>query len=194
MFGKDSTPSTVLKFPSEIVRLSNMKHLHLERLSTPNTSWLVDAMLAMTALTSLYFQDESSAIGFVPTRVPTEIGSLTALECIDWKDTLMTGTFPMALLRLTTLTHLGLTANDFVGTIPTELGLLKNLNYLAMAVNKLTGFVPSEIGELSHLGIAEFQFNPLSPPVPPEACALGIKFLTGWDETIGYDPYSDGCE
>ena len=187
-----------LASPSEIARLSNMKHLHLKWISTPNTSWFADAMLAMTQLTTLTIVEQTDSIGFVATTVPTEIGILTALEYLDLSNSYRTGTLPMACAQLTMLTLLSLAGNDLIGTIPTELGLLTNLVYLSLVENKLTGFLPSEIGELSHLSIAAFQFNQLSPPVPPEVCALGIEISTTFieGEFLASDTYSyrDGCK
>ena len=186
-----------LTFPSEIALLSNMKHFHLEALSSPDALWLKDAALAMTALTSLTFILQPEGAGSVSMKVPTEIGSLRALKFLDLGNSLMSGTLPVALTQLTTLTHLDLSVNTLSGTIPTELGLLTNLNFLAMFANTLTGFVPSEIGELSFLGMADFAGNPLSPPVPPEACTLGRKVKITWqllDFTSDRDVAVDGCQ
>ena len=197
VLAREYIPVNMLTFPSEISHLTNMMHLRLENLSTPNTAWFVDALEAMTALTSLYLTDQDGVTGFVPMTIPEEIGMLTALELLGITKAAMTGTVPTTLARLTKLTVLDVSYNHFVGTIPTELGLLTNLNILKMHDNDLAGFLPSEIGALSNLSVADFARSELSWPVPSEVCALGIEIIIPCEDNSDFfsprDTWCNAC-
>ena len=190
----------MIAIPSEINLLSNTRALHLEGLATPSNSWMTDALLAMTGLTTLSLHNDANVFGHDSSILPTQIGRHTALESISLVNAGLTGTLPTELALLTTLTSLELWWNHLSGTIPTELGLLTDLVVLDLSENTLlTGFVPSEIGALTNLSVANFAFTRLSQQIPPQVCALGLEVsmtqnINNPDIQMGFDGgYIDAC-
>ncbi|KAM3257005.1 hypothetical protein ACQJBY_049404 [Aegilops geniculata] len=64
----------------------------------------------------------------------------------------LSGPFPMALTRITTLTNLSIEANEFRGQIPAEIGHLTQLEKLRISGNNLSGRVPDFLAKLTKLG------------------------------------------
>lgn len=83
--------------------------------------------------------------------LPTEIGSLTALNSFHWSNFDISGTLPTELGRLTNLAVLALSDTLISGVIPTQLGQLTSLSEALLQANRLAGPVPSEFGRLSNL-------------------------------------------
>ncbi len=161
-----------IAIPSEVTLLSNMRHLDLSGVATPNDAWLVDAMEAMTGLRTLSLG--SSEVPSASSTIPTQIGLLTAMESIFLKISLS-------------------------GTIPTELGLLTDLVALDLSDNQeLTGYVPSEVGALTNLSVVNFRRTMLSQQIPPEVCALGLEIRMS-EKPLAYvynvgDAVMDACK
>ncbi|KAI2491093.1 transmembrane receptor protein serine/threonine kinase [Fragilaria crotonensis] len=124
-----------IAIPSEVTLLSNIRTLYLDGVATPSNTWLTDAFVAMTDLTSLSVVSDANRLGHNSSTLPTHIGRLTALESVAFLINEWTGTLPTELARLTKLTSLELWSNRFSGTIPTELGLLTDLVVLDMSDN-----------------------------------------------------------
>ncbi|GLJ18838.1 hypothetical protein SUGI_0336490 [Cryptomeria japonica] len=123
-------------------------------------------------------------------ELPSEIGSLTALQSLDFSyNTGLTGRIPSSLGNLGSLFELLLVGCSFSGRIPAELGNLPRLKTLDLNTNKLGGTIPAALGNLSRLywldinirgtlpvelgklgsaGHFHFNKNQLQGPIPPE--------------------------
>ncbi|KAI2509688.1 hypothetical protein MHU86_4670 [Fragilaria crotonensis] len=177
----------LIAIPSEVALLSNMRFFYLEGVATPTNTWLADAMVSMTGLTSLSVANNANLFGQESGILPTQIGRLTALESINFFNAGLTGTLPTELARLTKLTYLAFWSNILSGTIPTVLGLLTDLIVLDLSDNlMLTGFVPSEVGSLTKLSVVDFAITSLSQQIPPEVCALGLEVTMSKDDKGQY--------
>ncbi|XP_044397169.1 probable LRR receptor-like serine/threonine-protein kinase At1g07650 isoform X2 [Triticum aestivum] len=78
----------------------------------------------------------------------------------------LSGPFPMALTRITTLTSLSIEANEFRGQIPAEIGHLKQLEKLIISTNEFTGPLPAALSLLTNLTDLRISGNNLSGRVP----------------------------
>ncbi len=182
----------VIAIPSEVSHLSNMRALYLNGIVTPNDTWLAEAAVAMTGLTTLSFQNDLNLVRSDTYILPTQIGRLTSLESISLVNTRLAGRLPTEFGLLTKLTNLELVSNDLSGTIPTEIGLLTDLVVLNLSfVSLLMGFVPSEMGALTNLSEADFRFTSMSAQIPPEVCSLGLEVMM--TETINEITF-DACK
>ncbi|KAI2503353.1 hypothetical protein MHU86_11073 [Fragilaria crotonensis] len=175
--------------PSEVALLSNMMHLVFFGIVIPSNTWLTDALVVMTGLTSLVLTNEANINVQHSSTIPTQIGLLTALDDIKLINTGLNGTLPTELARLTKLTFLELWSNDLSGTIPSELGLLTDLAVFNLFYNHmLTGFVPSEVGLLTNLSIVDLRSTGLSIQIPPEVCAHGLEvIMSGFGDAWTFD-------
>lgn len=113
-----------------------------------------------------------------------KIGNLTKIDSLDlwgapWdltqlnyvtKDerTLLSGTIPAEIGKLTNATYIVLGRNKFTGEIPNELGNLTNLTYLDIAGCKLSGKLPETLGNLKSLSTLFVSENELSGELPSQ--------------------------
>ncbi len=94
------------------------------------------------------------------------------VSSLQLDDNQLTGSIPIELGTLTTLTSLFLGANQLTGSIPKELGSLANLQVLNLVDNQLTGSIPMELGTLTNLEILELTSNQLTGGIPVEFGSL----------------------
>ncbi|XP_044985349.1 probable LRR receptor-like serine/threonine-protein kinase At1g07650 isoform X1 [Hordeum vulgare subsp. vulgare] len=78
----------------------------------------------------------------------------------------LSGPFPMALTRITTLTSLSIEANEFRGQIPAEIGHLTQIDKLIISTNEFTGPLPAALSLLTNLTDLRISGNNLSGRVP----------------------------
>ncbi len=122
----------------------------------------------LTALTVLDLQNNQL------TAVPAELGRLTALTDLSFYNNRLTAV-PTELGQLTALTDLSLSGNQLT-TVPAELGQLTALTRLSLSKNQLTT-VPAELGQLAALTVLYVQKNKLTL-VPAELGQLtALKYL-----------------
>ena len=159
--------------------------------------------------------EQLKILGGFTGQIPSEIGSLTKLEHL-WigQFTKLTGPLPPALGRLTNLTRLDLSNNQFgsplppeignltslkifyannaglTGPLPPELGNLVNLESLDLSDNQLSGPLPPELGNLASLEYLRLRNNQLTGPIPPELGELGNleELRLGGNELTGCIP------
>ena len=98
--------------------------------------------------------------------LPALLGSLSALEVLDFHRNVLTGSIPPELGKLTTLKSLNLGVNRFEGPIPPELGALTNLEELLLRRNSLSGPLPPELGNLRNLIGIGLKRNRLTGALP----------------------------
>ena len=99
----------------------------------------------------------------------------------------LSGSIPVGLGGLSSLTNLRLSNNQLTGSIPVELGNLSNLSSLSLWNNQLTGAIPRELGNLSALTLLRLEWNELTGTIPAQlgnlvnldSMYLGGNRLTG---------------
>lgn len=104
--------------------------------------------------------------------IPPEVGRLTNLTSLDLSTNQFTGQIPPELTQLTNLTNLNLSVNSLTGPIPTELGQLTKLTDLDLEWNDFTGPIPTELSRLTNLINLNFRFNNLTGPISLELIQL----------------------
>jgi len=83
------------------------------------------------------------------------------------------GTIPSEIGELTGLVSLDFRNNNIEGTIPTEFGSLASLETLLFDSNDLlSGSIPNDFGNLINLQKLQLQYTGLSGSMPNEICAL----------------------
>ena len=131
-------------------------------------------------------------------RIPTQLGSLSALRELRLSGHSLTGNIPAALGNLSrtlqslnlysntltgkippqlaalshTLTTLNLGQNRLTGAIPPQLSTLTKLQTLNLYSNTLTGTIPADLGNLSNLRQLNLSTNQLTGTIPPELSTL----------------------
>ena len=100
--------------------------------------------------------------------IPVEIGNLTSLSELFLGFNQLSGTIPVEIGNLTSLIALFLGGNQLSGTIPVEIGNLTSLRSLTLGGNQLSGTIPVEIGNLTSLRSLTLGGNQLSGTIPVE--------------------------
>jgi signal recognition particle receptor subunit beta len=123
-------------------------------------------------------REEGTALflsGLGLTRVPAEVGKLSALTELYLTENQLTGV-PAELSQLTVLKQLWLHKNRLT-TLPAELGKLTALTRLSLYQNQVTA-IPAELGELTALRQLDLKNNHLTA-VPAELGKLtGLRLLS----------------
>jgi Leucine-rich repeat (LRR) protein len=109
--------------------------------------------------------------------LPIEIANLTSLTFLDFYQNQLTGNIPVEMGNLINLTSMIFYGNKLSGSIPPSLGNLVNLETLTFGVNQLSGSIPSELSTLNKLTGLELIGNQLSGGIPPE---LGLLTSLGY--------------
>jgi hypothetical protein len=78
--------------------------------------------------------------------LPTELGSLVALEEFDVSENRLNGTLPESLKQWVKLRTFNITSNNITGTLPASYAAWSHLKTFNALVNSLTGTLPPEYG------------------------------------------------
>ncbi len=104
--------------------------------------------------------------------IPVQLGNLTSLTSLNLSGNRLTGNIPTQLGSLTALTNLSLYNNRLSGSIPSELGSLTALTNLSLGRNSLSGSIPSELGSLTSLTSLNFSRNQFTGAIPTQLGSL----------------------
>ncbi len=104
--------------------------------------------------------------------IPVEIGNLTSLTSLYFHQNEISGSIPSTVGNLINLTELAISENNLSGIIPIEIGNLTSLEELWLLDNDLTGEIPSEIGNMMDLNKVYLSYNELSGNIPTEITDL----------------------
>ena len=98
--------------------------------------------------------------------IPSEIGSLSALQILSLRNNVLNGPIPSSLGQLSNLTVLHLYFNQLTGGVPKELGQLSGLTQLHLYANQLSGTLPPELGQLANVTQLLLYTNNLDGSIP----------------------------
>ena len=94
--------------------------------------------------------------------IPPQLGNLSFLVQLEFRNNSFHGTLPSELSRLRRLKLIRFSFNDFIGTIPSWFGLLSELQTFDLYGNQFSGFIPNAIFNLSALQVLDLRNNQLS--------------------------------
>ncbi|TVU09264.1 hypothetical protein EJB05_42722 [Eragrostis curvula] len=78
----------------------------------------------------------------------------------------LSGPFPVALTKITTLTNLSIEGNEFHGLIPPQIGHLIHMEKIILSTNEFTGHIPDALSLLTNLTDLRVSGNNLSGRLP----------------------------
>ncbi|EEC84403.1 hypothetical protein OsI_30981 [Oryza sativa Indica Group] len=78
----------------------------------------------------------------------------------------LSGPFPIALTKITTLTNLSIEGNNFYGPIPSDIGHLMQMEKLILSANEFSGPLPAALARLTNLTDLRISGNNFSGRVP----------------------------
>ena len=91
--------------------------------------------------------------------------SYGSVEEISIRHLGLTGSIPMRIGDLQSLTSFDISDNSLIGSIPSSVGSLSKLNFLSLTKNSLTGTIPFELSSLVALTTLELSSNFLTTGV-----------------------------
>ncbi|KAK9026676.1 hypothetical protein V6N11_039510 [Hibiscus sabdariffa] len=111
--------------------------------------------------------------------IPSELGSIPALEGLLLGDNSFSRVIPESLLNLRNLAILDLSMNNFGGEMQEVFGRFKQLKSLVLQGNSYTdGLSSSGIHKLTNISRLDLSYNNFSGPLPAEISRMvGLKFL-----------------
>ncbi|KAJ4723870.1 putative Receptor protein kinase [Melia azedarach] len=125
---------------------------------------LVDLELSNNQLTG--------AIPLFLGEIPQELGKLSTLNKLNFRENQLSGHLPEALGLLTELEYLDLSSNILRESIPKSVGNLLKLYYLNLSNNQFSQNIPTELEKLIHLSELDLSRNFLMGELPPQICNL----------------------
>ena len=146
--------------------VNSNNEIHYLSLATSSDMGIPTEIAHLSTLQSLFLS------GSFKSKIPFELGQLTALKEIHLNNNALTGTIPSELGQLTEMKHLHLHYNLLTGPIPSEFGQLTALHCMFLHDNSLTGPIPSEFGQLAELNKLHLHDNALTGTVPNELTQL----------------------
>ena len=90
------------------------------------------------------------------------------LPTAQFSSTLLSGTIPTELFRLTQLTQIFINRHRLSGTVPTEVGLLTLLERFSLRDNAISGTIPTELGRATQLSTLTTFMNFISGTLPSQ--------------------------
>ncbi|KAM5577265.1 hypothetical protein ABKV19_007885 [Rosa sericea] len=100
--------------------------------------------------------------------IPPELGNLSFLVVLNFKNNSFHGILPQELACLRRLKFISLRNNKFMGVIPSWFGFLFKLQVFSLSGNQFSGSIPASIFNLSALQIINLSYNQLSGRIPRE--------------------------
>ncbi|GMI76796.1 NEMATODE-INDUCED LRR-RLK 1, Germination Repression and Cell Expansion receptor-like kinase [Hibiscus trionum] len=150
------------QIPSEIGMISSLESLFLGDNSF--SSMIPETLLNLTNLE--YLDLSKSNFGG---EIQEIFGRFTQLKFLVLHGNSYKGGLDSSgILRLSNLSGLDLSYNNFSVPLPIEISQMKSLSILMMAHNQFTGNIPLEYGNLLRLQALDLSFNKLSGPIPQE--------------------------
>ncbi|XP_008371720.2 receptor kinase-like protein Xa21 isoform X2 [Malus domestica] len=126
--------------------------------------------------------------------IPPQLGNLSFLVQLEFRNNSFHGTLPSELSRLRRLKLIRFSFNNFIGTIPSWFGSLSELQTFDLYGNQFSGFIPNAIFNLSALQVLDLRNNELSGSIPREVEKLKMleEILLGHNNFTGSIPREIG--
>lgn len=104
--------------------------------------------------------------------IPLEIGNLTSLTYLYLQENKLSGCIPSQIGNLKSLVALKLHENRIDCAIPSNIGDLRDLRQLDLSLNNLVGEIPVQLGKLGWLNYLDLHNNSLSGSTPDNLKAV----------------------
>lgn len=104
--------------------------------------------------------------------IPVDIKNLESLTRFDLHDNFLMGKIPGAIGSLSSLQVLDLSNNRLSGQIPVSLGNLSILSELQLGKNLLQGNIPTSFGNFKNLMLLNLSYNQLNGIIPTEVVSI----------------------
>ncbi|KAG4151963.1 hypothetical protein ERO13_D04G091732v2 [Gossypium hirsutum] len=122
-----------------------------------------ESLLNLKKLTSLDLSNNSFG-----GKVHEIFGRFTQLKSLTLHgNSYIDGILSSGIHKLTNMSQLDLSYNNFCGELPVEISLMLGLKFLILGYNQFKSDIPSVYGDLSHLQALDLSFNGLSGSIPP---------------------------
>ncbi|KAI7994586.1 Receptor-like protein 35 [Camellia lanceoleosa] len=106
---------------------------------------------------------------YLPGPIPDTLGRLTSLTVLDLSSNDFNDSMSYSLCNLSSLVHLDLSHSSLIGAIPHCLGNLASLSILRLNTNYyLQGPIPSEMGNMTQLTELDLHNSGFQGPIPRE--------------------------
>ncbi|KAB8086577.1 hypothetical protein EE612_009949 [Oryza sativa] len=99
---------------------------------------------------------------YISGTIPLEIGNLSSMSLLYLDNNLLTGSIPHTLGQLNNLVVLSLSQNKFSGEIPQSIGNLNQLAELYLSENQLSGRIPTTLARCQQLLALNLSSNALT--------------------------------
>ncbi|KAL3365637.1 hypothetical protein AABB24_010654, partial [Solanum stoloniferum] len=126
--------------------------------------------------------------------IPREIGKLTGLTKMSLSNNEFTGCIPNTIQGMLSLQELYLDKNKIEGPIPDDMCSLQNLGALDLSQNKFSGSVPPCLGKFTSLRILRLDYNMLDSRLPESLGSLKdlLEFSVSSNLLSGQIPFEIG--
>ncbi|KAK4718319.1 hypothetical protein R3W88_016657 [Solanum pinnatisectum] len=126
--------------------------------------------------------------------IPEEIGKLTGLTKMSLSNNEFTGCIPNTIQGMLSLQELYLDRNKIEGPIPDDMCSLQNLGALDLSQNKFSGSVPPCLGKFTSLRILHLDYNRLDSRLPESLGSLKdlLEFSVSSNLLSGQIPFEIG--
>ena len=158
-------------------------------LSDPPTAADTPNLSQMTSLVNLDLYGASLISGKLP-DIDGFWANLQQLTSINLAHTLMSGTVPSYLHRLTGLRELNLVGTKINGTIPATVGQLTSMEILFLRNLDLIGTIPDAMGRLSNLRELQISNTHLSGSLPEALWNSSLRSMIAYNTLMDEAPCS----
>ncbi|GLJ38318.1 hypothetical protein SUGI_0780340 [Cryptomeria japonica] len=164
-FGYKPNPSCKKNaiFPSSIFKLQHLQGLFMfQCFMHTHTTIPTGFQNLAPSLQQLSLRANTALSG----EIPSELGSLKALQVLTLSQNSLHGFIPQDLGKLSALLHLDLSYNSLNGPIPGKIGSLRVLKGLDLSYNNLRGPISPLVGNLKMLQKLDLSSNSLTGHIP----------------------------
>ncbi|CAM0907887.1 unnamed protein product [Alopecurus aequalis] len=157
--------------------------------AAPPCGWVPDSLPAAAATgawkTSEYLvsglEDLSLGSNQISGSIPVEISNLVSLTSLRMESNFLSGSIPFTIGKLQSLYILNLSKNRLSGQIPTSVGDITQLGKLYLDDNNLSGNIPGSLGQCKGLLELNLSTNSLDGSIPVNLfdgppLSLGVDF------------------
>ncbi|KAK2976307.1 hypothetical protein RJ640_002735 [Escallonia rubra] len=169
-------------FISSLTNCTNLRTLILSQIQIGGV--LPDSIANLsTKLASLSLEQN-----FISGSIPVGIENLVTLSYLKLDSNMLSGSIPESIGKLTNLEELYLHSNNISGEIPSSIGNITGLSLLNIRENKLGGGIPVSLGHCTKLQGLDLSHNQLNGAIPEQVFSLSSLSLhldLSWNNLSG---------